>query len=227
MKPLFRNLILVIAMVSASGLAIALRPTERVMDSAPKIQLEKMIPTNFGDWQVDNSIVPIQPPPDLQKVIDATYDQTLSRTYIDRYGNRLMLSIAYGGTQHEGMNTHRPEICYPAQGFQIGSQRLEYLLAEERQLPLHRVVAQQGTRHEPITYWLVVGNELTEFGFQHKLTTLKYGLTGRIPDGMLIRVSTIERDDKRAFQIQDSFIKAMLAAVAESDRIRLLGALPN
>lgn len=225
MKSVLRHFLLLFLMVSASGMAIALRPTTLIMDDAPKIDLESMIPRSFGDWRLDETIVPIQPTPDLQRVIDMTYNQTLSRTYVDNRGRRIMLSIAYGGAQHEGMNTHRPEICYPAQGFQLRSSSLEQIEIHGRPLPLHRIVATQGIRTEPISYWLVVGNELTEFGIKHKLTTLKYGLTGRVPDGMLIRVSTIDRDEKKAFELQDSFIRTMLAAVSEPDRVRLLGAL--
>ncbi|WP_434514398.1 exosortase-associated protein EpsI, B-type [Dechloromonas sp. ARDL1] len=227
MKPLFRNLILVISMVSASGLAIALRPTERIADHAERISLEEMIPPQFGEWREDKSIVPIEPAPELKAVIDKTYDQTLSRTFIDASGNRIMLSIAYGGNQHEGMNTHRPEICYPAQGFELISSRPDTLMVLGRALPLHRVIAKMSQRNEPISYWVVVGDELTEFGLKHKLTTLKYGISGRIPDGMLIRVSSIDRDEQQAYRLQDKFINAMLSALSQKDQSRLLGTLPN
>lgn len=226
-KNLLRNAFVLVLMIATSGLALALRPTERLSDQGPKLNLEAMIPHAFGDWQVDERIVPIQPPPDLQAVLDKTYDQVLSKTYVNANGARIMLSIAYGGNQHEGMNTHRPEVCYPAQGFELDSSRPDTLAVEGRTLPLKRVIAHMGPRHEPISYWLVVGDRLTEFGFQHKLTTLRYNLTGRIPDGMLVRVSSIDPNDARAFQLQDQFITAMLAAVSQPDKVRLLGAMPN
>lgn len=227
MKNLLRNALLFVLMVAASGLALALRPTERLSDQGPKLNLEAMIPVAFGEWQVDDRIVPIKPPPELQAVIDKTYDQVLSKTYINAAGARIMLSIAYGGNQHEGMNTHRPEVCYPAQGFELDASRPDTLTVQGRTLPLNRVIAHMGPRHEPISYWLVVGDRLTQFGFQHKLTTLRYNLTGRIPDGMLVRVSSIDADDAHAFQLQDQFITAMLATLSEQDQARLLGAMPH
>lgn len=214
-------------MLATAGTAPALRPTHKIADQAPKINLEQMIPSRFGEWQEDNSFAPIQPPPDLQAVIEKTYDQTLSKTFVNASGARIMLSIAYGGSQREEMNTHRPEVCYPAQGFELVSTRPDDLAVFGRKLPLNRVVARQGARNEPITYWVVVGDELTKFGLMHKLTSLKYNLTGRIPDGMLIRVSSIDRDEPNAFKLQDQFILSMLSALSEKDQTRLLGALSN
>ncbi len=227
MKPVIKNFVLLALMVAASGLAVAVRPTHKVADQVERISLEKMIPAQFGDWHEDKSIVPVEPAPELKAVLEKTYDQTLSRTFVDTSGHHIMLSIAYGGNQHEGMNTHRPEICYPAQGFELISSQPDNLKLLGRTLPLHRVVAKMGQRNEPITYWVVVGDELTEFGLKHKLTTLKYGMTGRIPDGMLIRVSSIDRDEQQAYRLQDKFINAMLSALSEKDQIRLLGTLPN
>ncbi|MEF8728842.1 MAG: exosortase-associated protein EpsI, B-type [Accumulibacter sp.] len=227
MKSLFRNLILMALMVFASGMAMALKPSKQIGNDKPKVMLEAMIPETFGGWTMDKSVTPIQPPPEQQAVIDRTYDQTLARTYVNEAGVRVMLSLAYGGNQNEGMNTHRPEICYPAQGFQLHSSMPSVLDLRQRRLPVQRVIASQGQRHEPITYWIVVGDELSAFGIKHKLSTLKYGLTGRIPDGMLIRVSTIDRDEARAFKIQELFIESLLAAVSPEDQSRLLGALPN
>ena len=36
-------------------------------------------------------------------------------------GRQIMLSIAYGEDQRDGMKLHYPEVCYPAQGFQSRS----------------------------------------------------------------------------------------------------------
>ena len=224
---MLRNFLILGLMLATSALAIALKPSSKIAEKGPKINLESMIPESFGDWKVDRSVLPVMPPPEQQAVIDKTYDQTLARTYVNSLGTRVMLSIAYGGNQHEGMNTHRPEICYPSQGFQLHSSKPDSLEVLGRKLPLQRVVASQGSRYEPISYWVVVGDELSAFGIRHKLTTLKYGLTGRIPDGMLIRVSTINRDEAAAFEIQNIFIESLLGAVSEKHQVRLLGALPH
>lgn len=227
MKPIAKNFLLLALMVAASGLAVAVRPTHRIANQAERLSLEAIIPAQFDGWQIDKTIVPVEPAPELRAVIAATYSQTLSRTYVHPSGAHVMLSLAYGENQDEDKSTHRPEVCYPAQGFDLISSRAETLNLFGRTVPLHRVIAKQGARNEPISYWVVVGDQITEFGIKHKLTTLKYGITGRIPDGMLIRVSSIDRDEKHAFQQQDKFIHSLLSAMSEKDQIRLLGALPN
>jgi EpsI family protein len=138
-------------------------------------------------------------------------------------GNRIMLSIAYGGDQSDAMQVHRPEVCYTAQGFQVLREALSRLSTPYGQLPVKRLVASQGPRVEPITYWIVIGDEVTQGGLQHKLVQLKYGLTGRIPDGMLVRVSSIDRNDTRAYQLQDQFLSSMLDAISPENRVRFAG----
>jgi len=136
-----------------------------------------------------------------------------------------MLSIAYGGAQHEGMNTHRPEICYPAQGFKIVREaEVSLIQTHVKPISVRRLVAAQGVRNEPITYWLIVGDQLTSFGIGHKLTTLKYGLTGRIPDGMLVRVSSVDPNNDEAFKRQEAFVAQMITALAPEHQYLLLGA---
>jgi len=219
-----RFLLVGITMLAGAALAYALTPRHTVTDKGPKINLEAMLPDNFGDWGVDRTITPVAPPPDLQAVIDKTYDQTLSRTYVDKSGRRVMLSIAYGGRHGEGMQTHKPEICYPAQGFQIEKEaQMQTLETPFGPIATTRLVATMGPRVEPITYWVVVGNQQTHFGIRMKLAQLKYGLTGVIPDGMLIRVSSIDRDEANAYRLHDDFVRSMLSGMTSEDRSRLLG----
>jgi EpsI family protein len=205
--------------------AMGARPTVFIADAKPKVELESIFPKEFGGWKVDNSIVPIQPPPDLQKILESTYDSTLARTYRNSAGERIMLSVAYGRNQHEGMNTHRPEICYPGQGFPIvaNSSNNEYFELLDRRFTVTKLIAATKSRHEPITYWLIVGDKVTTYGFKHKLVALQYGLRGTIPDGMLIRLSSIDPSAPNAFSVQKRFVAEMLASMPESSRQIVLG----
>lgn len=214
------------AMAAASLLAVAMTPRQHLADAHLRERMDQVVPTAFGDWQVDRSIVPVPPSPDVQQVVDATYDETVARTYRDRQGRRVMLSLAYGRNQHKGMNTHRPEVCYPAQGFKLEqSGQPGQIDLQGRRLDVTRVVAAMGGRHEPITYWLLVGDTVTPFGYTQRWATIRYGLRGVIPDGVLVRVSSIERDNDTAFQLQERFIRDMLAAVGPARLPRLIGQL--
>lgn len=220
----FKNLVIGLCMFSAAGLALALKPTVKLTSEESPISLETLIPEQFGDWKMDQTIVNLMIDPRLEKVVEETYSQTLSRTYVNSAGKRIMLSVAYGGTHGEGMQTHRPEVCYPAQGFHVvRNTRAAVLDTKYGELPIKRLVAAQGPRNEPITYWVVVGNEQTQFGLRMKLAQMRYTLTGVIPDGMLVRVSSIDRDDDDAYANQTDFIRAMLASVSDNERERITG----
>jgi EpsI family protein len=219
----YRGLKVGLVMLVAAGLAMAARPREHISESKEKISLETMVPKQFSNWRVDTSLTSVKLSPVLQAEVAKTYDQTLSRTYVNSQGQHIMLSLAYGSNQNSSMQIHRPEVCYPAQGFKVSGERMAEILLDYGRLPIKRLFASQGARNEPITYWLVVGDSVTTFGLEHRLATLKYGLTGHIPDGMLVRVSSLGIDADAAYQLQENFIKTMLAALNEKDRVRLLG----
>lgn len=219
-----KHLFIGLCMFAAAGMALALKPHAKLAGSEPEINLETLIPKQLGDWKLDETIATLLVTPELQKVIEETYSQTLTRTYVNREGKRIMLSVAYGGTHGEGMQTHRPEVCYPAQGFQVIKDTQPAVLSTQYgELPIKRLVAAQGPRNEPITYWVVVGDQQTQFGLRMKLAQLRYTLTGVIPDGMLVRVSSIDRDETGAYDNQTDFIRSMLAAMRDSERERITG----
>lgn len=211
-------------MVASAAMAVALKPHERMAETLPPLSLEKAIPRQFGDWRIDNTIVPITVSPDVQAQLDQLYSQTLSRTYTNSQGHRVMLSIAYGADQSgDGNQVHRPEFCYTAQGFQLLSSNIGGLITEYGTLPVRRLLAVQGERNEPITYWITIGDKATLPGLKRKLNQLAYGLTGTVPDGMLVRVSSINPNTESAYELQAKFVRDLLASMDPQDRIRAAG----
>jgi EpsI family protein len=218
-----RMLAIALLMFAGAGLALAMKPTQKLADAREKPDLNTIIPQQIGEWKVDTSIVPIAPSPDVQAKLDKLYNQTLSRTYVDPAGRRIMLSIAYGGDQSDSMQVHKPEVCYAAQGFEVFDIVAGILLTKYGELPVKRLIATQGNRNEPITYWVVVGDKAALPGIRQKFAQLGYGLTGKVPDGFLVRVSSIDRDRAIAFQVQEQFVRSMLDAMNDKDRVRLAG----
>lgn len=200
-------------MLAAAGLALALTPRQKVVDQGPKINLEAMIPKQFGDWELDKTITPIMVSPDVKALIDKVYNQTLTRTYINSKGEQVMLAIAYGDDQSRSMQVHRPEMCYPAQGFQVGSMSKGFIDASGVKIPVMKLVATQGQRIEPITYWVMIGDSAVRGNMEQFFARLKYGLTGKIPYGILIRVSTISADELQSYGTEEQFVRDMLDAV--------------
>lgn len=213
-------------MLAAAGLAVAMKPSERLAEEVAQFDLETLIPKQFADWQIDDNVAQLPVNPQVQAQLDQIYTQMLMRSYINGKGEKIMLSISYGANQgSDDFQVHRPEYCYRAQGFELKSTEDDRLAYGTSQLPIRRLEAFQGRRNEPITYWITIGDKATLPGWQRKLTQLTYGLTGKIPDGMLIRVSSITNDSGVGYRNQDEFIKALLDALAPADRVRLTGSL--
>jgi EpsI family protein len=220
-----KNMSIGLAMLLAAGLALALTPRAVKPDEKQKLDLETAIPKQFSNWHMDESIIPLQVNPNLKAELAEIYSQTLSRTYINEKGERVMLSIAYGSNQSRSMQVHRPEVCYSAQGFQIQEQFKDYLHVGNNNLPVMRLVAVQGQRIEPITYWVKIGETAVRGNLEQGFARLKYGLTGKVPDGMLVRVSTISLPPKASYLLQEEFVQNMLNALPNKDRELLTGAL--
>ena len=223
--PVARVLVLVALMVLAAVAGEIMQPTYRLAEHKPRIALESQVPEAFGEWRIDRSIVPVVPDPSLQAMLDVLYSQTLARTYVNKQGQRVMLSIAYGSDQSsEATAVHRPEFCYSAQGFRVQTLEKSTLKIQGTEVPVARLVGILGQRVEPITYWVTLDEAATLPGFGRKMQQIRYGLRGQIPDGMLVRVSTISASNADAFSVQQRFLEQMYAAVPAEVRTRYFGA---
>jgi EpsI family protein len=147
----------------------------------------------------------------------------LSRTYVNSAGYTVMLSLAYGDDQRGGLASHKPEICYPAQGFTLLGLKEVQLVTPFGEIAGKRLSTSMGVRKEPVTYWFAVGDTSISNKVEQRLVEMKLSLTGQIPDGLLFRVSSIDADTDRAYAMQDQFIADLLKAVNIEDRKRLSG----
>lgn len=210
-------------MIAASVGAIVARPSARLSDAGPAVVLEQLVPRAFGDWRED----PLQPAqvvnPQTRELLDKLYSQVLARVYVNRSGYRIMLSLAYGSDQRGGLQAHRPEVCYPAQGFEVRSNEAALIRTGFGEIAGRRLFTALKAREEPLTYWFTIGERPVQGKLQRRLAQLSFGLSGRIPDGMLFRVSSIDRDRERAYAMQEQFINDLLGAVPALDRRRLSG----
>jgi len=217
-----RNLLIGLAMTFAFWGGFALKPTMRVADLSSKFNLETDIPKAFADWKIDETIVPVQPDPEKLALINKIYNQTLSRTYVNQKGERVMLSIAYGGDQSDAMQVHRPEVCYTGNGFTMHDLTTVNFDTGYGVIPVKRVLATMDNRVEPITYWITIGNSVEKNPSLRKLQLLKFGLTGKIPDGLLFRVSSLGEQESQ-YPIQQDFIQTLLKLITPEFRKRLIG----
>jgi EpsI family protein len=216
-------IVLVLTVLAFAG-ARAWRPTVRLADARPKVNLQAIFPKTFSSWMIDERGPMQLISPDLQALLNKIYNQTLNRSYVNSSGDRIMLSVAYGGDQSDGTSAHMPEVCYPAQGFQLLSKKTSELMLGQKSFPVRNLVARLGSRVEPITYWTVIGDRIVLTGTEQKIAQLAYTTRGLIPDGVLVRISTIDTDPVRAYRTQAGFVEDLASALSAPDRVFVFGA---
>ena len=210
-------------MCAAAAAGFAVRPGTKAAEAGSAISLEAIVPKTFGEW----TLLPEQGAqvvnPQTKELLDKLYSQLLTRTYINKDGYRIMLSMAYGDDQRGGLAAHRPEVCYPAQGFKLGKVEDGALATAFGNIDVRRVGTSFGARNEPVTYWLTVGDQVIRNKLDKRIAEIRLGLTGQIPDGLLFRVSSIDADDTRGFAMQQKFTADMMASVPPLARKQLSG----
>jgi EpsI family protein len=189
------------------------------------IDLAIMIPAKFGDWMwiPSSSVGVVNPQQDA--LSNLIYTQTLTRIYRNQAdGQRMMLSIAYGADQRDDLQVHYPEVCYPAQGFEVLSNTKVGISTAQGVLTVRRMETRLNVnRNEPVTYWAMLGDQVVLDSLQKKITEMRMSWAGKRADGLLFRVSTVDERNDFAFAGEARFITDLLVDLPANDRHRLSG----
>ena len=220
-----RAIIAAVMMSAAAAAGQAMVPTRRLSDLRGPFKLDDLVPSTFANWRVDDRTVGGIVDPQTAAMLDKLYSQMLNRVYLDDTGHRIMLSIAYGADQaDDDVQLHYPEVCYPAQGFRVKSNRTDQVSVPAGTVRVRRLETQYSdSRFEPVTYWTIVGDQQSLGGWDRKISEIRHGLRGEIVDGLLFRVSSIDRDSVAGFHAQDDFIRALIQALTPAARRQLVG----
>lgn len=210
-------------LVSSAVVAHQLGQKDMRKVTLPEGKIEAVIPTSFSGWHIDENQPVVIADPQQQETLQKIYSDTLSRTYVNNGGGRVMLSLAYGANQSEGLQVHFPEVCYHAQGFSVGKVSDQSIDVNGKALAVRRLVARVGARNEPITYWVVVGDQIANKAFDQKFVLLRFGAKKVTPDGLLFRVSSIGVDESEQYKMQEQFLRDLFAAMKAGPQARLLG----
>jgi len=215
---------IVILCIATFIFSIVLTPTKKYSEINP-ITLIEIIPEKFDDWHLDSSISNMIKSPEQDAIINRVYSQVIARTYINKSGSKIMLSIAYtdNQTDNAGKQSHKPEVCYPAQGFNIIDLGTYSLNTKFGNINTKHLVANLHERIEPITYWTMVGNKVVNNDFQTKLAQIGYGFNGFLADGLVFRISNIADNYEYSYDLHKSFITQLINNLSVNDRKRLMG----
>ena len=210
------------AMVCTAIAAIVLNP-EQLRPAGDEVILENLVPETFGNWSMDKK-VEAYIAPNAADTAYRFYGQILNRTYVDEEGNRILLTVAYSANQSDSLSAHRPEVCYRAQGFSVSRPATQEIQVADGTIRARRLVAESGIRHEPITYWVVIGNRIVSNRRERTLQSLNFALQGMVPDRLLVRISSISRDSVAAYRDHDNFVQQLAAAIDPLGSRKLMGA---
>jgi EpsI family protein len=217
-----RALLLSGCMLGLSALGAAGRHRASQGQSAEPPNLDQNIPQNFGAWKMLQAPAQIINP-QTQQILDAIYSEIVARTYVNTQNYAVMLSVAYGNDQRGGLEAHRPEVCYPAQGFTVHAQNEATVDTSQGPLAVRQLRTSLGARVEPVMYWFAMADTVNATAFDKRMVQLRTTMTGAIPDGILLRVSSIDADAARAWRTQTTFVSALLDAMNATTRARVLG----
>lgn len=201
------------------SLAILLKPHKHF--AIAESDFNSSIPKVIQGWKEAPQLTPqVSIVSDEKSLVNQLYDDVLMRTYVDSAGKQIMLALAYAKMQRQDIKIHQPDICYPAQGFQLLQSRNAVFPSIPSKAP---VIGKQqlyfGHEHlEAVTYWIRVGDRTLTSGMQMRLKIIEDGLLkGRFDDGILVRVSSIianENEAQQAFTLHEKFLKEFVSEVA-------------
>lgn len=187
------------------------------------VNIEKAVPDTLPGWSSSATGGIITPPP-KGSLADRLYSQTVQRIYENQDGGIVMLLIAYGSTQSDDLQLHRPESCYPAVGFQISNvAERDLQLQSQATLPVRELSARLDQRSERILYWARLGEYLPNSTVEQRQARLRNALAGLVADGVLVRFSTLATDAKLGDSVNESFVREFIANIGPDLRRVLLG----
>jgi EpsI family protein len=215
-----RDTIIAATLIATTGAAHAMRPRNPI-DLLESEQLNLLVPRDIGPWRfLSKAGLVVPPDDDLSGVL---YAQLLTRTYIADAMPPMMLLIAQSPAQGGVLQVHRPEYCYPAAGFTLsGREDLMLSMPGGGTVPAVAFKAARPGREEQLVYWTRVGHELPTSWTAQRLAVAKANLRGYIPDGMLVRVSTVSTDPSLLGHVR-AFARALVEAVEPRLRPAFLG----
>ena len=208
------------AMLAASGLALAKMPSAQAAPIA-KDKFDDWVPDTVGPWRFATVSGVVLPPPDA--LSDRLYDNIVARVYEAPEQPAMMLMIAYNNIQDGVLQVHRPEICYPVGGYTLTPTREYELSIGSRTLPANVFAASGPDRTEQILYWTRMGDDFPRSWIEQRMAVARANVAGRIPDGVLVRLSLLGNNPAAALPLLECFARVFLDASPPQLRQILIG----
>lgn len=203
-------------------------PTLHAIEHEPDLQ--QTLPKTIDQWHaIVSPLVQVGLSTNSETSIDQPYNQSILRSYEDDKGHLIHLAVAWGKRQRQEVKIHRPELCYPAQGFQVLKlENVDFPLltpSGERVIGKRMLTKDRNGQIEVVSYWIRIGRIYSDSALKTRLHILQEGLAGRIPDGVLVRVSQRIPEGTplpAVYERQEAFAARMVALSDSGSRTLLV-----
>jgi EpsI family protein len=143
------------------------------------------LPTEIGAWSLasERSL-------SREELDQLAPDAYLARRY-DHAGMPIWVYVAvYAGQRRDGRGAHDPQVCYPAQGWEVvRTRRVEVPLADGESFPGNLFVAQQNRAEQIVLYWFQPAERWAGRQSVEQLSRIWDAVAGR-PQFAFVRIST-------------------------------------
>jgi EpsI family protein len=200
--------------------AYQLKP-HRYVSLLREAKLDDLVPRSFGTWSSEDVGDPlaVNGPGTLSSKL---YNQLVTRLYSNGRGTQVLMLLAHGERQSDELQLHRPEICYPAFGYELLVDDPEQLpLGGQVSLPARRLLARSPNDEERVIYWTRVGEYFPISAGEQRRARFENTVAGIVPDGVLCRFSTANTNT--AWSGLHQFLLELIGATAPAGRRVLVG----
>ncbi|WP_276205499.1 exosortase C-terminal domain/associated protein EpsI [Sphingomonas montana] len=171
--------------------------------------LARLIPKQIGPWTLTRTdgVVKADEPGGRR----GPYDDLSTRIYQADAFLPVTLLVAYVSSQRGDVRLHRPETCYPAAGFSLSKpEPVQLSFPDTPVVSAQMMYAESAMRDEWLLYWTRVGAAFPTSNVEQVEAAVRENLSGRVPDGVLVRLSVPGHDRRLAGTLFQIFLTALL-----------------
>ncbi len=220
-QPSRREVLIGSLLLATTAAAQALKP-RRMFATLSHDELDLAIPKSVGPYRFATSSGLVLPARD--ELSEKLYDQVLTRVYLAPDKLPIMALLAYGSVQNLSLELHRPDECYPQQGFTITDPEPLPLLLAGRSVSASVLTARRvGGYVEQVVFWSRIGTHFPATRDAQSWLVARENFAGRMPDGLLVRLSVPTPDREAGVAAALGFIQQLDESLAPAGRRIVLG----
>lgn len=194
LRPTRRDVVIAGLLTAIGAASVGLKPVSAAPVLTPG-RIDHAVPSIVGPWRVAATDGLVTAPSD--ELSAKLYDQILTRIYRAPGLPDVALLIAYGRGQDADVQLHRPDACYPAQGYVLSAEQALPIGFGSRRVPAQIVTATRDALVSQVLFWTRIGDQLPVDAVAERRLIVHENLLGRMPDASLVRMS-IDTDNRSA-----------------------------